>query len=63
MTDTKSKFRGIPAPLRQHINRMAHEHGLNAESRLRAELFAKVQAALATGATTQDLLALVGGAT
>jgi len=42
--------RPITGPLRQRINKLAHKHGLDAETRLRAALLQKIQAERDAGA-------------
>lgn len=51
--------RPIAAPLRQRINKLAHQHGLDAETRLRDAMLKQVQAARDAGAGFDELAAMV----
>ena len=59
MTPTHAP-RPLASPLRARINRLAHSHALQQESRLRALLLEQVQAARDGGASFNELAALVG---
>ena len=52
--------RPLAGPLRGRINRLAHSHALQQESRLRALLLEQVQTARDGGASFDELVALVG---
>ena len=54
--------RPITGPLRQRINRLAHQHALDIESRLRAALLQQVQTARDAGAGFDELAAMVDNA-
>jgi predicted ATPase with chaperone activity len=50
----------LSGPLRSRINRLAHAHALQHETRLKASLLEQVQAARDGGASFDELAALVG---
>jgi hypothetical protein len=54
-----SKQTPLPGLVRSQINKAAHAYALEVETRLRADMLAKVQAARRAGAITLELLALV----
>ena len=51
--------RPLAGPLRARINRLAHSHALQHETRLRAALLQQVQTARDRGASFEELAALV----
>ena len=51
--------RPLAGPLRARINRLAHEQALQHEIRLKASLFNRVQTARDSGASFNELAAMV----
>ncbi|MFZ4479908.1 MAG: hypothetical protein ACOYNZ_08480 [Rhodoferax sp.] len=51
--------RPISGPLRQRINKLAHQHALEIESRMKAALLQQVQTARDAGAGFDQLAAMV----
>ena len=51
--------RPLAGPLRARINRLAHTHALHHEARLKASLLEQVQSARDSGASFDELAALV----
>lgn len=56
---TKQQAKPLHRPLLARINRLAHSHALQHETRLRASLLARVHAARDGGATLDELVMLV----